>query len=189
MSKNNIKNEFRKLLLEGDDDTYDYGCVMLKLDFSKRVWKMVQDLIDDEDVYTKEGDVSYGREDSPHATILYGLHADVEDSDIEDIINGIEPFDANLLNINIFENDDFDVVKFNILGKTRKYLSELNKKFAKLPHTTSYPDYKPHVTIAYVKAGTGKKYVQSLDEVISTSPTKVRYSKADDSVITYKIGK
>jgi len=182
MSKDSIKNEFRKLLLEGDGDTYDYGCVMLKLDFSDKDWKKVQDLIDDEDVYTKDGDIGYGREDAPHTTILYGLHDDIPDSDIESIVNDIDRFEINLAKIDIFENDDFDVVKFSVIGLAKKRLSELNDKFSELPHTNTYPDYKPHVTIAYVKSGTGKKYVKTLGkDSISTVPTKVRYSKPGDS--------
>mgnify|MGYP003352094323 CR=1 FL=1 len=38
-------------------------------------------------------------------------------------------------------------------------LNALNKQLCKFPYTNDYPDYKPHITIAYVKKGLGKKYL------------------------------
>lgn len=189
---NKIKKDLRRMLLEGSEDTYDYGCVMLKLDFSKSVWDKVQAMIEDDDVYSEDGDVGYGREDESHITLLYGLHSDIPDSDIEDVINGIKPLSITISKIDIFENDKFDVVKFSFIGETDKYLSELNSKFTKLPHTTDYPDYKAHSTISYVKSGSGKKYIKTLKpgEIETQGPSiEVIYSKADGSKKLYKIKK
>jgi len=189
MNKNNIRNEFRKLLLEGDGDSYDYGCVMLYFNIDKSSWGKIQDLIEDEDVYTEDGDQGYGREDEPHVTILYGLHASIPDSDIEELIEDIKPTKLTLKKISIFENDKFDVVKFDVIGVSEGRLSDMNKKFAELPHTTDYPDYHPHATIAYVKPGTGEKYVQMLsgkDSLVVSSDT-VTYSKADGGKEKYKL--
>ncbi len=59
------------------------------------------------------------------------------------------------------------------------------RMFTKLPHTTDYPDYHPHTTIAYVKPGEGKKYVGKIDKPIMVKPNKIVYSKADGSKINY----
>ena len=190
MSKKDIKNALRQSLLEGKGDTYSYGCVMLYFDIKKETWDKFQDMIADEDVYTENGDVGYGHENEPHVTILYGLHADIPDSTIEELIDEMEGPELNLKKISIFENnDDYDVVKFDIIGDSEKKLAKMNSKFAKLPHTTDYPDYHPHSTITYVKAGTGKKYIKTLtgDDVITVTPTEVRYSKADGTKKKYKL--
>jgi len=191
MSKENIKKEVRKQLLEKKGDTHDYGCVMLYFDIKKEAWDKFQDMIADEDIYTEEGEQSYGREDEPHVTVLYGLHADIPDSTIEGLIDEMEGPTLNLKKISIFENDKFDVVKFDIIGESEKKLAKMNGEFAKLPHTTDYPDYHPHSTIAYVKAGKGKKYVKTLtgDDIITVSPTQVAYSKADGTKNKYKLKK
>ena len=42
----------------------------------------------------------------------------------------------------------------------------------KLPNTQDFDEYKPHMTIAYVKSGLGKKYKTTLRE-----PFKVVFSK------------
>jgi len=189
MSKEEIRSKVRKQLLEKKGDTHSYGCVMLYFDIKKKAWGEFQDMIADEDIYTEESDQSYGREDEPHVTILYGLHADIPDSTIESLIDEMEGPELNLKKISIFENDKFDVVKFDIVGESEKKLAKMNAKFAELPHTTDYPDYHRHSTITYVKAGTGKKYIQTLsgDDMITVIPTEIRYSKADGTKNKYKL--
>jgi len=94
---------------------------------------------------------------------------------------------VTLKKISMFDNADkgFDVVKFDVEGKD---LFKMNKDFAKLPHTTDYPDYHPHVTIAYVKAGTGEKYLDDLskEDALEISPNKIVYSKANGDKKEYK---
>lgn len=69
------------------------------------------------------------------------------------------------------------------------YLHKLNKKFRKYPFTSDYPDYHPHCTIAYVKAGTSDKYIKKLNdlEFIKAEPEKIVYSKANGEKINYKL--
>lgn len=188
MSNKLIREDVRKFLLENSSDTHDFGCVMLYLNINDKDWKSFQDEIDDDDIYTESGDKSYGREDEPHVTILYGLHDTVTDEEIKELVDGITSPEIKLRKISIFEQDKFDVVKFDIIGDSKGRLAKMNAKFAKLPHTTDFPDYHPHATIAYVKAGTGKKYVRNITEdIITIKPTKVVYSKADGSEIKYKL--
>jgi 2'-5' RNA ligase len=61
------------------------------------------------------------------------------------------------------------------------YRVDINEKLSILPHTTDFPDYNPHITIAYVKKGKGKKYV--VDNYNATlSSKKVMYS-ADEKTM------
>jgi hypothetical protein len=58
----------------------------------------------------------------------------------------------------LFENDDkpYDVVKIDVESAD---LAHLNSWVAnKLECTDKYPEYHPHITLAYVKKGLGKKY-------------------------------
>jgi 2'-5' RNA ligase len=188
MSKDNIKKDFRKLLIESDGNSYSYGCVMLDLNISKADWQTFQDEILDDDIYTEEGDNSYGRGKTPHVTILYGLHATISDDTVKELVDEIVSPEIKLYKISIFEQEMYDVVKFDIVGDSKAKLSKLNTKFAKLPHTNDYPDYKPHATIAYVKSGTGKKYIREVTEdSITLKPNTVLYSKADGTEIKYKL--
>lgn len=180
-------DRFKKLLSEAKGNTYDYGCVMVYFDIDKDWWGERQANIKEEDLFLgTEDDPGYGREDEPHVTILYGLHSDIEDETIEELVGKMTAPDVTLKEIGMFDNAQrgFDVVKFDVEGQD---LHDMNAMFTKLPHTTDYPDYHPHSTIAYVKAGTGKGYCGSLDDdkALTLRPNKVVYSKADGSKKEY----
>lgn len=189
MNKEKIRENLRKLLLEKKGDKHSFGCAMIYFEISKKAWDGLQSMIDEKDVYTEEGDKSFGREDEPHATLLYGLHATISDDEIKEISKKMEIVDIKLKKISIFENEKFDVVKFDIIDEAKTKLSKMNKEYVKLPHTNDYPNYEPHSTIAYVKSGTGKKYIKTLkgDDIINVTGNKIVYSKADGTKITYKL--
>lgn len=184
-----IRNLLRRILLEKDGDKYDYGCVMLEVGLANNKWDSIQSLIKEEDVYKEEGDQTYGRENAPHITMLYGLHDDVKPKSVEEIIKNTNKIDVELKKITIFEQDKYDVVKFDIIGDSKKELSNVNKELKKLPHTSAFPDYHPHCTIAYVKKGKGKDYIQTLskDESIVINCDTVLYSDADNKEVKYKL--
>ena len=183
-----IGDSFKEVLSEGTGG-HSYGCVMLYLEAPKKWWDNRLDKIDDDDVYNPEGERDYGKQpnNDSHVTILYGLHSDIEDSEIEDLIDNMTAPEVTLKKISIFDNADkgFDVVKFDVEGEE---LFKMNKAFSEKPHTTDYPDYHPHCTLAYVKAGTGKKYSETLsdEDSLTLKPTKVVYSKADGTKKEYK---
>jgi len=192
MNKKEIKNSLRKILLkEGDDDSYDYGCVMLYLDVPKKDWDKIQKTIKEEDIYKESGDISYGREESPYITILYGLHNTIPDTTISEIISTIKQQTITLKKIGKFNNTKYDVIKFDIIGEDKKTLTKLNNKFIKLPYTNDFPDYNPHATIAYIKPKKGKKYTKTLsnDDSLVVNCKKIVYSKANGDKKTYRLNK
>ena len=84
-----IKTRLRLALVEGahkNKQGNKFGCVMVFLGYDKSEWKQLQDLIDEEDLYDPKDDTGFGRETEPHITILYGLHSDIQDSDIKEEI-------------------------------------------------------------------------------------------------------
>lgn len=98
-----------------------------------------------------------GREEQPHLTVKYGLHTEDVD-EVRSALAGVAPFKVRLGKTSLFENDQHDVVKVDI--DEAGPLRELNAAIAgALEHTDTQDDYKPHVTLAYVKPGRGKKYV------------------------------
>lgn len=158
-----------------EKQTYDYGCSMIYFDFPKM--NEIHSMIEEEDIYTEDGDRSYGLETEPHATLLYGLHSDeIEDEDVLSASTrpGI-PDELKLHNASCFNNDKYDVLKFDV---DNDHLHKINAELTKFPHTTDYPDYHPHSTIAYLKKGKGEKYTEKLkDAWYSVNPSKIVYSK------------
>lgn len=159
-----IKNEEKK---------YPYGSAMLHFNFPDM--KIFHERIQADDL-TEDG-----LETEPHVTILYGLHSD--DINDEDVIRSCTTGVSSILlhNVSCFENEDYDVLKFDVRSS---FLHDMNKELVKLPHTNDYPDYNPHCTIAYLKSGKGKKYIEEFGErSYEVFPTKVIYSKPDGTKI------
>jgi len=177
-----LTNLYKEVINEGTGG-HDYGCMMVYLPINEKVWGGLTTM-KEEDVYEPEGDRSYGVQphDEAHVTILYGLHSDISDEAIEELVSKMTAPEITLKNISLFQNENFDVVKFDVEGEG---LHEMNAMFTKLPHTTDYPDYHPHCTIAYVKPGTGPSYETSLAKPIKVKPHKIVYSKADGSKKEY----
>jgi 2'-5' RNA ligase len=164
-----------KQLLTETKQTYDYGCVMLYFNFPEI--SKIHDLIDAADIYTKPGDRSYGLETEPHCTLLYGLHDGVSTQDIEKTLDEFTYYTVTAHHASLFENPEYDVLKFDVKGDN---LHETNKALCEYPYTTDYPDYHPHMTIAYLKPGTGKQYVKQLKgQRFDLLPQYAVYSKPD----------
>jgi 2'-5' RNA ligase len=115
--------------------------------------------IPDEEIYDDITDPSFGRELDIHITVKYGLET-INYEDINKILNGLkEPLEIKLGKISCFYGKDiekfYDVVKVEVESNS---LVEMHELLNKLPNKDEHPEYKPHMTIAYVKEGFGKKY-------------------------------
>jgi len=185
-----IKKAVRTALLEGKHKNKShknkYGCVMVYLKVNKKDWVGLLDQIEDEDLYQPKDDPSYGKEHEPHVTILFGLHDDVPDADVEEEIDKIKTPELSFKGISAFSNAKFDVLKFDVESKD---MHALNKKFKEFPYTSDFPDYHPHATICYLKPKTADKYIKKLKDTIDMEIVveKVVYSKADGSKKSYKL--
>lgn len=96
-----------------------------------------------------------GRETNPHITVRYGLHTGNAE-DVRKVLAGQEPVVVTLSKTSLFESDEYDVVKVDVEGAGLVALNELLG--SNLENTQTHSGYSPHVTIAYVKPGTGSKY-------------------------------
>ena len=174
--------KLKNLLKEEKEPVYEYGCAMLYFEPNQQVVDF-QKTIRPEDIYTEDKNGGYGLETEPHCTLLYGLHNEVKVSEVSNILNNIQFGECKIYNPSLFENEKFDVLKFDVGYPTRggSFLHKANKQLTQLPHTTSYPDYHPHMTVAYLKPGMGKKYVESLGGVPAFiyKPTHLVYSQPD----------
>lgn len=174
-------------LIKENSGGHSHGCVMLYFDFEKM--KSIQDKIKKEDLY--EDEPGYGLEKDPHLTLLYGLHSGKIKND-DNVFDTVLNFDISnkleLYNISLFKNDKYEVLKFDVrenksdnYSKKDDVLYKINKKLTeRFPYTNNYPDYHPHSTIAYLKPGEGKKYVDMFkDKTYNVTPIEIVYSKPD----------
>jgi 2'-5' RNA ligase len=110
-----------------------------------------------EELYTEEEGM--GIEEEVHITVFYGILDEDEDGTVKVLKDyKIRPFSVTLSTITAFQNKpEYDVLKIDIesseLHKIHKLIdSHLDTK-------NDYPEYKPHLTLAYLKKGYVDKYI------------------------------
>jgi 2'-5' RNA ligase len=146
--------------------------------FSHDIWNILHEKIDKNDLHEA------GLEKEPHVSIIYGLKSDkIEDIKIMEFVQrNLIPLSIVLDEISLFENEKFDVLKFSVKNDL---LNSYHEKFKKsFPNEVKF-SYNPHATIAYLKNGTGKKYLEKLNDFrdYSVVSNKVVYSKPNGDKI------
>lgn len=142
-----------------NEATYDFSSVQLDI-FGDVHDKMMKFDIAEEDLYNEADTDQYGKEETPHITIRYGLHT-IDNEEVKNVLANSESLSVTFDDVALFENEKFDVVKINIISDD---LVKLNKLLAdNLEHTNTHAEYKPHATLAYVKPGCGQKYKDRQD--------------------------
>jgi 2'-5' RNA ligase len=106
-----------------------------------------------------------GLEDEPHITVKYGLLTD-DPREVKALLAGANPVQVRFGSLSVFEHnggdsyDQHDVLKITV--DSDSLISLHNLLESNLDHTTTFPDYVPHVTIGYLKPGRGAKYAEEL---------------------------
>lgn len=163
--------------------SFDFSSTQVDLssDIAEKVISWGEEVIDEGDIYTEDGDRSYGREQNIHCTVKYGLHTTNSD-EVRKKIAGFGEFSIQLGEVSRFVPEDkpYDVVKIAVEGDR---LFDLNKLISELPNSDEHPLYKPHITIAYIKSGTnyelsGKRPLAGIEipviEIVFSSKTGER---------------
>jgi uncharacterized membrane protein (UPF0127 family)/ATP-dependent DNA ligase/2'-5' RNA ligase len=101
-----------------------------------------------------------GKEGHPHITVMYGF----TESDPDVVIKAVKANGGGKVRLgktSLFKNDERDVLKVSITGRA---LHNLHKALTGVDNEETFKIYIPHVTLAYLKAGTGEKY-KNMDDV------------------------
>jgi len=99
----------------------------------------------------------YGYESVPHISVLYGISDENSYFLLRDKLKDFSPFTFKIGNVSSFRRDDkeFDVLMIQIDSPKLVELHNFIKENCK--NTYSFPEYKPHMTLAYVKKGKCKE--------------------------------
>jgi len=154
----------------------EYGALMLKIEYPG--WEEITGSIEKDDLYNDEP--GFGIETSPHVTVLFGFHKDADYELMKKLVSDKQKGNVTITvkNITHFETPDYDVVKFDVDSKEMHALNAIMTD--NFDYTNDYPDYHPHMTIAYVKKGLGKKYDKKQEEIEMTGDIFI-YSPAEDN--------
>lgn len=114
--------------------------------------------------------------DNPHITIqaridkYNGVY-----QEIKECIKSIPQVSFKITGVSLFENEDQDVLKFDVESDS---IQELHNKLDTLPNSNTYDKFIPHLTIAYLQKGTGKK-IKQITKLLG-------YSYKVDKIIVYE---
>jgi 2'-5' RNA ligase len=141
---------YTELITEGHCIMADVPQKESMLDFIKK--------IPTECVYEEAGK-HYGKENNPHVTVMYGL-SPVEENRVKELLTKVpKKIMAELGQISKFENANapYDVLKIEVKSSHLSKIHEMIRK--NFDNNYQWPEYNPHVTLAYVKKGTCNEYV------------------------------
>ncbi len=157
ISKNIIKKENRD---------YSWISISIPKSISEKTIKF-SNSIPERELYIEETDkgktihgknFKYGVEDDPHITVLWGIHTKNVD-EIKEILEEQKGGTVKMGQVGMFEQEEYDVLKVNIISQALHRLNSILRE--NLKYTTSHNEYKPHLTLAYLKCGNGEKYIRN----------------------------
>lgn len=131
-----------------------------------------------------------GREGEPHVTVRYGLHT-ASPAPVADAVTGFGDVSYTVGRLAAFRGAesgrDYDVLFAEVDSQD---LHRLNQVLAGLPHTDTHATYRPHATIAYVKAGLADAYLATMPPVEEQGIAEaVTFSGPDRSTTTVPLAK
>lgn len=146
------------------------GCVMAKTEgipLAKFARGIEEDLYTspDPEKYWIHGDIS---SESAHLTLLYGLikpayeYPELVDHLIADTlpkavrVAGVKFFPSS------FEEEPYACIIASI--QKTEALVHTNDRLRYLPHVSTFPEWEPHITLAYVRKGTEEHWISVLNE-------------------------
>lgn len=174
----------KEMLLERQvNQSERLGCLMAMIDedVAKKILDFNKKLIHDDDLYhefDENGKDEYGREDECHVTVRYGFVEDLNELEVRQLLKGQKEFLIEVNGVDTFNtNPKYDVVKFNVSSPLLKRLNDLSGIY---PNKSNFPDYHPHLTLAYVKKGKfpHKKNISIKIPVKSICYSPIRGSKS-----------
>lgn len=148
-------------------NTGDLGCIMLDLN-DIPVTNFVPDA--EESLYFSnkqefvKGAVA---EDHPHITLLYGLlqYGSILKPQVDAVLEDWDsPTHLNIASIGVFPSrdpeEDYSCIVAHI--EFTDDLQEGHDRLRLLPHVDTFPQYKPHMTLAYVNGPATTEWVEAL---------------------------
>jgi len=98
-----------------------------------------------------------GKETELHVTVLYGLETHLPESIVR-AVGDFRRFDIEFGKVRKFSQTEKGYDVLFVEAKSEE-LVNLNAQLKTLPHKSTHPTYHPHMTLAYVKPGTGDHLV------------------------------
>ena len=118
-----------------------------------------------------------GRQDGEaHVTLLYGLldNAHVIRDDVDEVLHGWRPEPVEVASVGLFPSPFPDEPYACIVAHltVTPEIADAHARLSMLPHINTHPEYRPHVTLAYVH----QRYANAAIERIGAVVNGVRFA-------------
>ena len=164
---------------------YENGCIMLELPISN--WDEILSIINEEDIYDVQGGkIPFGLQKRAHLTLLYPIKKSITFDEVKPHLDAVvkdEPITVVTKNIEVFEGTNYDILVIKV--EDNPYLKNIHNYLSQHIHNYNRHSFNPHITIGYIKKGTGDKYCKDLRLEISGIDTITYSHKGEDSL--YKV--
>lgn len=135
----------------------EHGFLMIRYN-TPDIIKELHKKIPVEELYTEDGSDDYGLEKCTHVTLVPCLDRHLDVDTIKKELMSLGKYAVLLHNISKFEGEKWDVLKCDVGNMN---LLDTNKHIcSKFPTFSEFKDYKPHMTIGYLKKGMADKYLK-----------------------------
>ena len=124
-------------------------------DIAQEITEWGKSQINDDEIYGQDGK---GRDGSPHVTLQNGMM--VEDTnELERLFSDLPGMQAELGPIGVFRNDkkDYDVVHITVKCDDLHAVNAMTSDLLEVNNPQGH-EFNPHITLAYVKKGAGKRF-------------------------------
>lgn len=166
--------------------------VRLNKEDSSKVQKWGKKQIADESLYHKEKEqgkqTDMGREIDTHITVIYGLCSNSEEV-VKAILKEQKPIKAKLGKVGFFKHPDgYEPLIIKVESPNLERIHRMIKSDLRVE--TTFDDYKPHCTIAYLKEGEAMKFAgDTTFDGIECTFDKIVFVNSEDEEIVISLKK
>lgn len=146
------------------EENLNTGCLMLSTPMMEEVVERMHD--DLERILLSHGyrrDEDFEFDKYIHITIAFGINIQTDINLIKEIVRN-RPSYFQITELSLFENENFDIIKFDIMSSDLRILNYIIK--SKMEVKSTFNEYHPHLTVAYVPKGMGIELIARLNKLL-----------------------
>ena len=146
------------------EENLNTGCLMLSVPMMEQIVERMHDDLERillSHGYKRNEDFEFDK--YTHITIAFGINVNTDINLIKEIERN-RPTYFQLTELSLFENDNFDIIKFDIMSSDLRILNHIIR--SKMEVKSSFSEYHPHLTVAYVPKGMGVELITRLNKLL-----------------------
>ena len=146
------------------EENLNSGCLMLSIPMMEEVVNRMHD--DLERILLSHGyrrDEDFEFDKYVHITVAFGININTDINLIKEIVRN-RPTYFQITELSLFENNNFDIIKFDVMSSDLRILNHIIK--SKMEVKSTFNEYYPHLTVAYVPKGMGVELIARLNKLL-----------------------